>query len=193
MQDTAGEARTSSLVIYSYGPPHIAKQKQDDQLEHTFSSYVRTRDVTLKTCQRRWIIGRSGERGSGISVLAAQHDDDDDDDDEGKEGVEDWTKKGKEGFLAAPATVIKKDPKTSISRHADKLKSHEKIVRTAIKQGSSPDVKPIDYVIWVLSSFITVVYYYTRIFLILLPCPVDIHLLRLMGTYDEQNSQTSRH
>ena len=30
----------------------------------------------LKTCRRRWMIGRSGERGSGISVLAAQHDDD---------------------------------------------------------------------------------------------------------------------
>ena len=28
------------------------------------------------------MIGRSGERGSGISVLAARHDDDDDDDDE---------------------------------------------------------------------------------------------------------------
>ena len=27
------------------------------------------------------MIGRSGERGSGISVLAARHDDDDDDDD----------------------------------------------------------------------------------------------------------------
>ena len=26
------------------------------------------------------MIGRSGERGSGISVLAARHDDDDDDD-----------------------------------------------------------------------------------------------------------------
>ena len=38
------------------------------------------RDVTLKTCQRRWMIGRRGERGSGISVLAAQHHDDDDDD-----------------------------------------------------------------------------------------------------------------
>ena len=33
------------------------------------------RDVTLKTCQRRWMIGRRGERGSGISVLAARHDD----------------------------------------------------------------------------------------------------------------------
>ena len=28
--------------------------------------------------QRRWTIGRSGERGSGISVLAARHDNDDD-------------------------------------------------------------------------------------------------------------------
>ena len=61
-------------------PPHMAGQKQDDQLEHTYSSYVRIRDVALKTCQRRWTIGRSGERGSGISVLAAWHDDDYDDD-----------------------------------------------------------------------------------------------------------------
>ena len=60
--------------------PIMAKQKQDDQLELTYSSYVRIQDVTLKTCQRRWIIGRSGERGSGISVLVARHDDDDDDD-----------------------------------------------------------------------------------------------------------------
>ena len=62
--------------MYSYGPPHMAKQKQDDQLEHTYSSYVRLRDVALKTCQTRWVIGRSGERGSGISVLAARHDED---------------------------------------------------------------------------------------------------------------------
>ena len=46
-----------------------------------YSSYVRIRDVTLKTCQKWWMIGRSGERESGISVLAAGHDDDDDDDD----------------------------------------------------------------------------------------------------------------
>ena len=58
----------------------MAKQKQDDQLEHTYSSYVRIRDVSLNSCQKRWMIGRSGERGSGISVLAARHDDDDDDD-----------------------------------------------------------------------------------------------------------------
>ena len=58
----------------------MAVQKQDDQLELTYSNYVRTQDVTLKTYQRRWMIGRSGERGSGISVLVARHDDDDDDD-----------------------------------------------------------------------------------------------------------------
>ena len=75
--DTAGEARTSSKVTYSYGPPHMAKQKQDGQLELTYSSYVRTQDVTQKTCRRRWMIGRSGERWSRISVLAARHDDDD--------------------------------------------------------------------------------------------------------------------
>ena len=60
----------------------MAEQKQDGQLEHTYSSYVRIRDVTLKTCQRWWMIGRSGERGSGISVLSAHDDDDDDDGDD---------------------------------------------------------------------------------------------------------------
>ena len=64
--------------MYSYGPSHMVEQKQDDQLEHVYSSYVRIRDVALKTCQRRWTIGRSGERGSGISVLAVRHDDNDD-------------------------------------------------------------------------------------------------------------------
>ena len=58
--------------------PHMAEQNLDDQLERTYSSYVRIRDVALKTCQRRWTIERSGERGSEISVLAARHDDDDD-------------------------------------------------------------------------------------------------------------------
>ena len=56
----------------------MAVQKQDDQHEHTFSNYVRIRDVVLKTCLVRWTTGRSGERGSGISVLPARHDDDDD-------------------------------------------------------------------------------------------------------------------
>ena len=67
--------------MYSYGPPHMAKQKQDDRLELTYSSYVKTQDVTLKTCRRRCKIGRSCERWSGISMLVARHEDDDDDDD----------------------------------------------------------------------------------------------------------------
>ena len=57
----------------------MAKQKQDDQPELTYSSYVRTQDVTQKTCRRQWTIGKSGKRGSRISVLAARLDDDDDD------------------------------------------------------------------------------------------------------------------
>ena len=57
----------------------MAVQKQDDQHEHTFSNYVRIRDAVRKTCLRWWTIGKSGERGSGISVLPAQLDDDDDD------------------------------------------------------------------------------------------------------------------
>ena len=35
--------------------------------------------IALKTYQRRWTIGRSGERGSGKSVPAVRHDDYDDD------------------------------------------------------------------------------------------------------------------
>ena len=65
----------SNVLLWT--PPHMARQKQDDQLEHTFRSYVRIRDVALKPCQRRWTIGRSGERGSRISVSAVRHDDDD--------------------------------------------------------------------------------------------------------------------
>ena len=66
--------------MYSCERPHMAEQKQDDQHKHTFSNYVRIRDVVQKTCLRRWTIGKSGERGSGILVLPARHDDDDDDD-----------------------------------------------------------------------------------------------------------------
>ena len=64
--------------MYSCGSPRMAEQKQDDQLGHTYSNYVRIWDVALKTGQKCWTIGKSGERGSGISVLVARHDDDDD-------------------------------------------------------------------------------------------------------------------
>ena len=66
----------SDILLWT---PHMAGQKQDDQLEHTYSSYVGIRDVALKTCQRRWTIGRRGEKWSGISVPVARPDDDDDD------------------------------------------------------------------------------------------------------------------
>ena len=65
--------------MYSCGPPHMDVQEWNDQHELTYSSYVRTRDVTLKICRKRWMIGRNGERRSGISAQAARHDDDDDD------------------------------------------------------------------------------------------------------------------
>ena len=56
----------------------MAVQNQDDQHKHTLSNYVRIWDVVQKTCLRLRTIGKSGERGSGISVLPARHDDDDD-------------------------------------------------------------------------------------------------------------------
>ena len=56
----------------------MAKQKQGDQLEPTYSSSVRIRGVALTTCRKRCTIGRGGERGSRISVLMTRHHDDDD-------------------------------------------------------------------------------------------------------------------
>ena len=66
--------------MYSCGSLHMNEQRQDDQLEPTYSSSVLIRDIAKKTCRMQWTIGRGGERGSEISVLAARHDDDDDDD-----------------------------------------------------------------------------------------------------------------
>ena len=74
MQDTADEVGTSSKVMYSYGPLHMAGQKQGDQHEPTYSSFVRIRWVALRTCRKRWTIGRGGEKGSGIFMLRAQQD-----------------------------------------------------------------------------------------------------------------------
>ena len=75
----AGHCWRSRDELISYvllWTPTYGRGKQDDQHEHTFSNYVRIWDVDQKTCQRRWTIGKSGERGSGISVLPARHDDD---------------------------------------------------------------------------------------------------------------------
>ena len=71
----SGDELISDVILWT---PHMAKQGQGNQLEPTYSSSVRIRDVSLRTCQKRWTIGRSGERGSGISVPVARQDDDDD-------------------------------------------------------------------------------------------------------------------
>ena len=55
----------------------MAEQRQDVQLEPTYSSSVPIRDVALKIGQKRWTIWRSGERRLEISVLIVQHDDHD--------------------------------------------------------------------------------------------------------------------
>ena len=63
----------------------------------------------------------------------------------GKVRVEDWTKKWKEGFLTAPAMVIKRDPTMSIRKHDNELKVYEKTVRIVIKTELSPYCNPFDY------------------------------------------------
>ena len=39
--------------MFSCGPPHMAEQKQGDQLEPTYSSSVKIRDVAMKNCQKQ--------------------------------------------------------------------------------------------------------------------------------------------
>ena len=56
--------------------PHMDLQRQDDELGPTYNSSVPIPDVALKTCLNRWTTGKSGEKGSGRSVLMARHDDD---------------------------------------------------------------------------------------------------------------------
>ena len=58
----------------------MAEQKQDDQLEHIYSSSVVDTECSpedlpeaMNDREKRW------ERESGISVLVARHDDDNDD------------------------------------------------------------------------------------------------------------------
>ena len=62
--------------MYSYGPLHMAEQKQGNPFEPTYSSSVRIRNVALKTCWMQCMIERGGERGLGISVLMTRQDDD---------------------------------------------------------------------------------------------------------------------
>ena len=52
-------------------------------------------------------------------------------------------KKRKEGFLTAIAATIKKDPTTSIRKHANELKT----IRTTMKQDLNPNLNSLDYAI----------------------------------------------
>ena len=54
------------------------EQRQDDQLKPIYNSSELIQDIALKTSQEQWTIEMGGKRGSGRSILAAQHDDDDD-------------------------------------------------------------------------------------------------------------------
>ena len=63
--------------MYSCGPLHMDQQRQDNQLEPTYSSSVLIWDVTWKTCQKQWTIEKGGEKWSEISVRMTRHDDDD--------------------------------------------------------------------------------------------------------------------
>ena len=58
----------------SYGPLHMAEQRQVNQLAPTYSNSETIWGVALRTCRKQWTIGRGGERGSGISVLMARQD-----------------------------------------------------------------------------------------------------------------------
>ena len=55
------------------------------------------------------------------------------------------SKKGKEGFLIALASVIKKNPNMSIRKHRKELKIQGKTVRTAIIQNLNSDLISFEY------------------------------------------------
>ena len=58
--------------------PHTRPRKSRTTSTNVHSAAIwGYRLLSLKTCLGRWTIGRSGERGSGISVLPARYDDDD--------------------------------------------------------------------------------------------------------------------
>ena len=55
------------------------EQRQDNQLELTYNSFVPIKDVDLKTYRKRWTIEKGDGGGSGKSARVVWHDDDDDD------------------------------------------------------------------------------------------------------------------
>ena len=65
MQDTTGEVRTNSQVMYSSGPLHMDEQRQDDQQEPIYNSSVSIQDIALKTSRERWTIETGEREGQG--------------------------------------------------------------------------------------------------------------------------------
>ena len=64
--------------MYFCGPFHMNEQRQDNQLELTYSRTVPIQNVAQKTCWKQWMIEKGGKRGSEISVLMMVQCDDDD-------------------------------------------------------------------------------------------------------------------
>ena len=64
-------------MMYSSGAFPMDEQRQDVQLESTYSSFVPIQYVAQSICRKQWTIGRRGERESTISVLIVRYDDED--------------------------------------------------------------------------------------------------------------------
>ncbi len=58
--------------MYSYGPPHMAKQKQDDRLEHTYSSYVFANPAALQPEGRAEMVFLSDSNPRELAKVAAE-------------------------------------------------------------------------------------------------------------------------
>ena len=57
--------RDELISDYSCGSLHMDEQRQDDQLETTYSSSMPIWDVGLKTCRKQWMIERVARKRQG--------------------------------------------------------------------------------------------------------------------------------
>ena len=63
----------SNVLLWT---PSHGRAKAGQPAQTYIQQHCKDTDVALKTDQKWWMIGRGGERGSGISVLMARQDDD---------------------------------------------------------------------------------------------------------------------
>ena len=63
MQNTAGEARTNSLVTFFYGPIHMDEPMLANKqgFANISSVLVRVQDEVGKTIRERWVMGKMAE------------------------------------------------------------------------------------------------------------------------------------